>query len=58
MRKVLELLRKEKFYAEFSKCHFWLEKVVFLGHVVTKGGVVVDPEKINAVKEWPTPTNG
>ncbi|GJX82718.1 hypothetical protein Tco_0332199 [Tanacetum coccineum] len=33
--KVLELLRKEKLYAMFSKCEFWLEEVHFLGHVVT-----------------------
>ena len=39
-------------YAKFSKCEFWLEKVAFLGHVLTADGVVVDPAKIEAVSEW------
>jgi len=39
LRKVLELLRKEKLYAKFSKCDFWLEEVQFLGHIVNKDGI-------------------
>ncbi|GJS28967.1 putative nucleotidyltransferase, ribonuclease H [Tanacetum coccineum] len=50
LRLVLELLRKEKLYAKFSKCEFWLEEVHFLGHVVNQGGIHVDPGKIEAVK--------
>nr|GFC20361.1 putative reverse transcriptase domain-containing protein [Tanacetum cinerariifolium] len=34
LKLVLESLRKEKLYAKFSKCEFWLEEVHFLGHVV------------------------
>ena len=56
LRLVLERLRSEKLYAKFSKCSFWLEEVAFLGHVVTKSGVSVDPEKIRAVTEWRRPT--
>jgi LPS O-antigen subunit length determinant protein (WzzB/FepE family) len=44
-------------YAKFSKCDFWLEEVAFLGHVLTAKGVVVDPAKIKAVKEWEQPCN-
>ncbi|GKE67545.1 retrotransposon protein, putative, ty3-gypsy subclass [Tanacetum coccineum] len=33
---VFELLRKEKLYAKFSKCEFWLQEVYFLGHVVNQ----------------------
>ncbi|GJQ95565.1 putative reverse transcriptase domain-containing protein [Tanacetum coccineum] len=53
---VLELLRKEKLYAKFSKCEFWLQEVHFLGHVVNQDGIHVDPSKIEAVKNWKTPT--
>ncbi|GJR54061.1 putative reverse transcriptase domain-containing protein [Tanacetum coccineum] len=45
---VLELLRKEKLYAKFSKCEFWLQEVHFLGHVVNQNGIHVDPSKIKA----------
>ena len=54
---VLEMLREKKFYAKFSKCEFWLHPVSFLGHVVSKDGVMVDPSKIEAVKSWVRPTN-
>ena len=40
-------------YAKFSKCEFWLPQVAFLGHVVGKDGILVDPSKIKAVKNWP-----
>ncbi|GJX02510.1 reverse transcriptase domain-containing protein [Tanacetum coccineum] len=53
---VLELLRKEKLYAKFSKCEFWLQEVHFLGHVVNQDGIHVDPSKIEAIKNWKTPT--
>ena len=43
-------------YAKFSKCEFWLEEVAFLGHVVSKVGIQVDPKKIKAITEWPRPT--
>ena len=44
-------------YAKFSKCKFWLEEVAFLGHILTAEGLVVDPAKIEAVKEWEQPYN-
>ncbi|GJU54287.1 putative reverse transcriptase domain-containing protein [Tanacetum coccineum] len=53
---VLELLRKEKLYAKFFKCEFWLQEVHFLGHIVNQNGIHVDPNKIEAVKNWKTPT--
>ena len=57
MRIVLEMLREKKLYAKFSKCEFWLDSVSFLGHVVSKDGVMVDLSKIEAVKSWVRPTN-
>ncbi|GJS38343.1 putative reverse transcriptase domain-containing protein [Tanacetum coccineum] len=51
-RLVLELLEKEKLYAKFSKCEFWLREVQFLRHVINGNGIHVDPSKIEAVKNW------
>ncbi|GJR58080.1 putative reverse transcriptase domain-containing protein [Tanacetum coccineum] len=51
LRLVLELLRKEKLYAKFSKCKFWLREVQFLGHVINGNGIHVDPSKIEAGEE-------
>jgi hypothetical protein len=51
LRVVLEKLRTHKLYAKFSKCEFWLEKVAFLGHILTAEGVAVDPEKVEAVSQ-------
>ena len=56
LRFVLQTLRDHHLYAKFSKCEFWLEQVAFLGHVVSKDGIQVDPKKIEAVAEWPRPT--
>ncbi|GKD90989.1 hypothetical protein Tco_1366496, partial [Tanacetum coccineum] len=53
---VLELLKKERLYAKFSKCDFLLDSVQFLGHVIDRSGVHVDPAKINAIKSWAAPT--
>nr|GEY42382.1 putative reverse transcriptase domain-containing protein [Tanacetum cinerariifolium] len=56
MRIILELLRKEKLYAKFSKCDFWIRTVQFLGHLINSQGLHVDPDKIEAVKNWASPT--
>nr|GFA97158.1 putative reverse transcriptase domain-containing protein [Tanacetum cinerariifolium] len=47
---ILELLKKERLYAKFSKCDFWLDSVHFLGHVTDRSGVHVDPAKIEVIK--------
>ncbi|GJR93907.1 putative reverse transcriptase domain-containing protein [Tanacetum coccineum] len=56
LRIILELLRKEKLYAKFSKCDFWIRIVQFLGHLIDSHGLHVDPAKIEAVKNWTSPT--
>ncbi|KAA0042118.1 pol protein [Cucumis melo var. makuwa] len=56
LRMVMQTLRDNKLYAKFSKCEFWLKQVSFLGHVVSKAGVSVDPAKIDAVTSWPRPS--
>ncbi|GJY41100.1 putative reverse transcriptase domain-containing protein [Tanacetum coccineum] len=56
LRIILELLKKEKLYAKFSKCDFWISIVQFLGHVIDSQGIHVDPAKIKAIKNWASPT--
>jgi hypothetical protein len=57
LRMVLETLRQNQLYAKFTKCEFWLEKVHFLGHVVSKEGISVDPAKVEAISAWSAPKN-
>jgi hypothetical protein len=56
LRLVLEKLRSNQLYAKFSKCEFWLTEVTFLGHVISAGGVSVDPGKVKDVLNWMPPT--
>ncbi|GKE57137.1 putative reverse transcriptase domain-containing protein, partial [Tanacetum coccineum] len=55
LRLVLGLLKKEKLYAKFSKCEFWLREVQFRGHVINGNGIHVDLSKIEAIKNWKAP---
>ncbi|WVZ84234.1 hypothetical protein U9M48_031286 [Paspalum notatum var. saurae] len=55
LRLVLQKLREHKLYAKLSKCEFWLDQVPFLGHIVSKGGIMVDPSKISNVMDWKVP---
>jgi hypothetical protein len=57
LRLVLEKLRSHQLYAKFSKCEFWLTKVAFLGHVISVGGVLVDPNKVKDILDWMPPMN-
>ncbi|GKA67623.1 putative reverse transcriptase domain-containing protein, partial [Tanacetum coccineum] len=52
---ILELLKKERLYTKILKCDFWLDLVEFLGHVINRNGVHVDPGKIEAIKNWAAP---
>jgi hypothetical protein len=49
LRLVLLKLRNHKLYIKLSKCEFWLKQVAFLGHVISKGGISVDPSKVQDV---------
>ena len=52
---VLQTLREHELYVKYDKCEFWLKQVSFLGHVVSEGGISVDPSKIEAVVSWERP---
>nr|GEU69870.1 reverse transcriptase domain-containing protein [Tanacetum cinerariifolium] len=51
-----QLQEKEKLYAKFSKCDFWISVVQFLGNIIDNQGLHIDPAKIEAVKNWASPT--
>jgi hypothetical protein len=52
---VLQKLRDNQLYAKFSKCEFWLDEVPFLGHIISKGGIVVDLAKVTEIVGWKIP---
>jgi hypothetical protein len=57
LRIVLTLLREHKFYCKRSKCEFVSKQVEYLGHLLTPQGIMVDPRKVAAIRDWPTPLN-
>jgi hypothetical protein len=57
IKQVLDVLKKEKLFANLEKCTFCTDQVVFLGFVVSGQGIQVDESKVVAIKEWPTPKN-
>jgi hypothetical protein len=57
LRLVLQKLQHHRLYAKLSKCEFWLKQVAILGHIVSNGGIYVDPSKIQDVLSWNMPTS-
>jgi hypothetical protein len=57
IRVVLQRLRDHRLYAKFSKCEFWLDSVKFLGHTISREGILVDPTKVQEVMDWKPPTS-
>ncbi|KAL2246237.1 UNVERIFIED_CONTAM: Transposon Tf2-12 polyprotein [Sesamum indicum] len=57
LRIVLQILKEKELYAKLSKCEFWVNQVIFLGHVVSGDGVMPDPSKVKAIMEWRVPKN-
>ncbi|KAJ9561478.1 hypothetical protein OSB04_006638 [Centaurea solstitialis] len=52
LRKVLEMLKRERLYAKFSKCEFWLKEVQFLGHILTQEGIKESPKSPSEVRNF------
>ena len=48
----LQTLKENQLYAKLEKCDFWLQEIQFLGHMVSKEGISVDPTKVEAVTKW------
>ena len=57
LRLVLEKLREHQLYAKFRKCEFWLKEVGFLGYVISREGIAVDPTKVASITKWLAPTS-
>jgi hypothetical protein len=57
LRMVLQVLREHQLYAKLSKCSFYQKQIHYLGHIISKDGIAVDPEKIEAIREWSAPKN-
>jgi len=56
LRIILRTSEEHKLYAKLKMCEFCLDRVLFLGHVVTKGRISADPTKVEAIMNWPKPT--
>jgi hypothetical protein len=54
---VLQKLQDHRLYAKLSKCEFWLKPVAYLGHIISKGGIFVDPSKVQDILGWNAPTS-
>ena len=57
LRLTLQVLREHQLYAKLSKCDFYRDRIQYLGHIISEEGISVDPEKIEAITNWPTPRN-
>ena len=52
---MLDILKKEKLFLKMSKCEFGKATLVCLGHIVGGGKLKIDPSKVEAILNWPTP---
>jgi hypothetical protein len=52
---VLQKLKENQLYTKPNKCQFWLKEVSFIGHIISEGGISVDPSKVKDVLSWNTP---
>jgi hypothetical protein len=57
LRLALQKLRENRLYAKLSKCEFWMKQVAFLGHIILKGGISMDPSNVQDVLSWNAPTS-
>jgi hypothetical protein len=56
LRVVQQKQRDNQLYAKYSKCEFWINEVSFLGHIISNGGISVDPAKVKEIVAWSIPT--
>jgi hypothetical protein len=57
LRMVLQVLMEHQLYAKLSKCSFYQKQIHYLGYIISEDGIAVDPEKVEAIREWSTPKN-
>lgn len=56
VKQALEVVRQNPLFLKKSKCEFGVYQIEYLGHLITQEGVATDPKKVEAMKDWPTPT--
>ena len=54
---ILDRFRQGGLILKAKKCTIFATEIQFLGHIISEEGVKCDPEKIQAINDWPTPTN-
>jgi hypothetical protein len=57
LRMVLQVLREHQLYAKLRKCSFYQKKIHYLGHIISKDGIAIDPKKIESIRGWSAPNN-
>jgi hypothetical protein len=57
LRMVLQVLKEHQLYAKLRKCSFYQRQIHYLGHIISEEGITVDPEKVEAIREWSVPRN-
>jgi hypothetical protein len=57
LRMMLQVIREHQLYAKLSKCSFYQKQIHYLGHIISKDGIAMDPEKIESIREWSAPKN-
>ena len=57
MKKVLQQLRKFNLFAKAEKCEFFVDHTKFLGYDITHGSIKMSQDKLQAIHDWPAPTN-
>ena len=55
VKRILEKLRQHQLSLKAEKCYFEKEEIEFLGLIITETGIQMDPHKVKAIQEWPTP---
>ena len=54
---ILQILHEKQLHTKLSKSEFWLNKIIFLGHIILAEGILIDPQKISAIVNWEPPTS-
>ena len=55
LEQIFRILREQKLYANLKKCKFFTSSLIFLGYVVSKDGIKIDPSKVKAILSWSEP---
>ena len=52
---MLQTLREHQLYAKLEKCEFFKTEIQYLGHVISKDGIAIDPKKVKVISDWLVP---